>query len=298
MTDNEQVASRAVGGSAVVDAHTHVACADTARFPTRPTGVGSDWWADSAGAVDTLLADLDAAFVARAVVVQAVGAYGHDCRCAADAVAAHPGRLALVASVDMAGPDPAAAVLALADDLGGSALAGVRLFGVGAGVGAGAGAPTWLTDGRAADVCAAVETVGSMIVPTLFTPDLDALAVVVARYPGLAVAVDHCGFPDREGAAGWEAVLRLADVGNVSLKVSSHVLEGGERNDGDPAVVVDRLVATFGTRRLCWGSDHPQDQALDYPEKLALARRATRNLDADQAAWFFDHTARSLWFSP
>ena len=53
--------------------------ATTARFPTHPTGVASDWWRHG-GDVDELIGELDGAGVERCVVVQAVGAYGHDCR--------------------------------------------------------------------------------------------------------------------------------------------------------------------------------------------------------------------------
>ncbi|MCD9624684.1 amidohydrolase family protein [Rhabdothermincola salaria] len=275
---------------AVIDAHTHVACPDTERFPTRPTGVGSDWWAHGGGAVEGLVAEMDAAGVIRAVAVQAVGVYGHDCRCAAHAVAAHPDRLALVASVDMDGSDPAQALHDLVGESGSVRPAGVRCFGVGA-----KGA-TWLDDGRGHEVWATAGDLGLTVVPCVFSPALDAVAGLSAAHPEVRVAVDHCGFPDREGAAGWAAVHRLAEVGSVALKVSSYVLEAAERDDGDPAPVVDDLARRFGAHRLCWGSDHPQDQTRSYADKLALAAHAVRRLDGEAVASFFHHTAARLWW--
>lgn len=276
----------------VIDAHTHLACADTSRFPISPTGVGSGWWHDGEGRPEDVLAALDGAGVLRAVVVQAVGVYGHDCRCAAHAVGARPDRLALVASVDMAGPDPAGDLARLVDEVRPQHVAGVRLFGVGAD-----GAP-WLTDVRADEVWAAAGDLGVTVVPCVFSFDLDAVGEVAARHPGVPVAVDHCGFPDREGAEGWAAVHRLVPAASVSLKVTSYVLEAAERDEGDPAPVVDALAARFGPGRLCWGSDHPQDRTRPYPAKLELAERAARHLDDDGRAAVFAGTAERLFFAP
>lgn len=277
-------------GAVVVDAHTHVACDDRDAFPDRPTGVGSEWWTDGRGTVDRLLGEMSGAGVARAVVVQAIGLYGYDCRCAAHAVAGHDDRLALVVSVDMDGPDPARALRDLAEDLAPVSPVGVRCFGVGR------TEPTWLDDDRIHEVWSTAGELGLTVVPCVFSPALEAVAAVSAAHPEVPVAVDHCAFPDREGAAGWAALHRLADVGSVSLKVSSYVLEAAERDDGDPAAVVDDLLRRFGADRLCWGSDHPQDQTRSYAAKLGLATHAARHLDDGATAWFFRGTADRLWF--
>jgi len=58
-----------------------------------------------------------------------------------------------------------------------------------------------------------------------------------------------------------------------------------------------RLAEVFGANRLCWGSDHPQDQRHDYAGKLALARRATRAFDDASRNAFFNTTASGLFFS-
>ena len=146
----------------LVDAHTHVACGDDPRFPTRPTGVASDWWRHG-GTVDELIAELDAAGVDHCVVVQAIGAYAHECGCAAHSVAEHPGRLALVASIDMDSGDPAA-TLAVLNDVLDVTPAGIRLFGAGA-----RRSRCGSSDGRAADVWDVAAELGTTLVPCLFT---------------------------------------------------------------------------------------------------------------------------------
>ena len=274
----------------VVDTHTHVACGDDARFPFRPTGTASDWWR-SGGSIDDLLVDLDDNGVERVVIVQAVGAYGYDCDCAAHATAAHPERASLVVAVDMAGEDPAAALAALLDvPPSGARISGVRAFGVG-------GATTdWLTDGRGAALWEVAGAHGVVVVPTVFADRFDELARIVAQHPTVPVAVDHCGFLDMAGGDGERQLFALAEFPSVHLKVSSYVLEAGARDDGDPAVVVERLVAAFGADHLCWGSDHPQDQRHDYASKLALARRAARNLDSAQREALLSETGARLFF--
>ena len=274
-----------------VDAHTHVACGDDPRFPTSPTGVASDWWRHG-GTVDELVATLDAHDVDRAVVVQAIGAYGHDCRCATAAVAEHPARLSLVAAVDMSADDPGAALAQVAADAdtAGVALAGVRLFGVGH------DEPEWLSDGRAAAAWAAAAELGTVLVPTLFARHLPALSAVIEECPEVPVALDHCAFPDM-GDGGEPAVVRLAELPEVHLKVTSYVLEMAERDEDDPAPVVERLVSAFGAGRLCWGSDHPQDQRRPYAGKVELAHRALRTLDPADRDAVLSGTATRL-FTP
>ena len=276
----------------LVDAHTHVACGDDDRFPFSPAGVASDWWHDGGGTADELVATLDEHGVDRAVVVQAIGAYGHDGRCALASAAEHPARLALVGSVELAGDDPAAGLAELARAVADSGvhLAGVRLFGVGH------DEPLWLADGRAGSVWDAAAELGVVLVPTVFARHLPALAAVIERRPEVPVALDHCAFPDM-GDGGEAAVLRLADLPEVHLKVTSYVLEMAERDEEDPVGVVERLASAFGADRLCWGSDHPQDQRRAYAGKVELAHRALRTLDAAERDAVLAGTALRLFFT-
>jgi predicted TIM-barrel fold metal-dependent hydrolase len=286
----------------VADSHTHVASPDTDRYPLAPSGLGRTWWTGGDHRAPALVAAMDRAGVDRAVVVQAVGPYGYDCRYAVDATAAFPDRLALVGAVDMAGADPAGALALLA---AAAPLRGVRLFGVGgAGGGAGgggAGPPTWLADGRAAAVWAMADDLGCSLVATLFARDLPGLRPLVEARPGVPVAVDHAGFPDLAGGppyAGLDPLLDLADLDAVNVKVSSHLLLDAQAGGGDPADLVDRLAEVFGAGRLAWGSDYPQTAGLTYPQMLDLARYAARRLTPAEARAILGETATRLWWPP
>jgi L-fuconolactonase len=276
----------------VVDSHAHVASPDTDRYPLAPRGLGRIWWTGGDHSAPALVAAMDRAGVDRAVVVQAVGPYGYDCRYAIDATAAFPERLALVGAIDMAGPDPLAD---LADLASVAPLRGVRLFGVDG------NPPTWLADGRAASVWRLAGELGCSLVATLFARDLPGLRALVEAWPAVPVAVDHAGFPDLAGGPpypGLAPLLDLADLAAVHVKVSSHLLLDAQAGGGDPADLVDRLAGAFGAERLAWGSDHPQTAGLTYPEMLDLARHAVRRLAPADAHAVLGETATRLWWAP
>jgi predicted TIM-barrel fold metal-dependent hydrolase len=245
--------------------------------------VGSDWWTGESGTAPAVLEEARRAGVDRVVVVQAVGAYGHDPACAAAAVDGAGPWARLVPSIDIAAPGAVGRI----DELAGlPGAAGVRLFGVAD------GAP-WLDDGRADEVWCRAAELGLVLVPTIFSDRLAALGRVIDRHPRAAVALDHCGFPDLAGADGAAALFDLAGAGALRLKVTTHVLAAWAAA-GRLESTVERLADAFGAGRLCWGSDHPQHQGLTYAEKLALAGRATSGFTDDARADFFAGTASGL----
>jgi L-fuconolactonase len=253
----------------IVDSHVHVATADVDRYPLRPTGVGSDWWRSGAD-VESLTAGMDAAGVDRAVLVQAVGAYGFDCRYVLDSASE---RLAVVDAVDL---DETV-------DLR-PGVAGTRLFGVSS-----PETPAWLTDGRAGAVWDAAAELGTTLVATLWERDVPLLRPLLERQPSVPVALDHCGFPEDPTRP---VALDLAELPSLHLKVSTHVLAHVE----DPAAFVALLAGRFGAERLAWGSDFPQTFG-SYEAMLALGRDASRHLGDADRDHFLGGTAHRLWFA-
>ena len=265
----------------IVDAHVHVACPDSVRYPRRPSGLGSAWWKTSGGP-DQLARTLEDNGVAKAVVVHAAGLYGYDCRCAADVVAADPARFALVTGVDMGGPDPAADVVAAAA----TGATGVRVSGVGG------DEPVWLRDGRAAAVWDAAAETKMVVVVNLRPEFLVSLADLSATEPAAVVALDHCGFVRYGARVGDDqGLLRLAELPGIHLKVSSLNLGGNDAPDW-----LGRLVASFGAGRLCWGSDHPQMQELTYAQMRHLSEDAAAALSDSERDAFFASTSLGLWW--
>ncbi len=125
----------------IVDTHVHVIAADAARYPLRPSGVGSQWFREHPVSVEQFATTARAAGVDRAVLVQAFGAYGTDNSYVVEAAATDPDRFVSVGIVDPEDPAAAGEVRTLATRPG---FSGVRLFAIGS------TAPVWL-DAAATD---------------------------------------------------------------------------------------------------------------------------------------------------
>ncbi|HLM16870.1 MAG TPA: amidohydrolase family protein, partial [Acidimicrobiia bacterium] len=270
----------------IVDTHVHVVARDEARFPLRPSGIGSQWFREHPVAAEEYLATAAAAGVDRAVLVQAHGAYGTDNAYVLDAVQIAPERWVGVVIVDPADADAAARLRGLAAVPG---CEGVRLFGIGA------EPPAWFDGDAGAALWDTAVDLDLRIVATLLMPDLPRLDTMLTRHPGVPVVLDHCGFPPLDGGPsfpGLEPLLALARHPGLHLKVTSHVLEGAGAAAG---AFVDRLVATFGAARLVWGSDYPQTHDRTYAELVALGRDACAGLTAADQAGVLGENALRLW---
>jgi L-fuconolactonase len=276
-----------------LDSHVHIAVAAGTRFPQRPTGLGRPWWSEPSRDAEALLSTMTGAGVGRAIVVQAVGAYGYDNRYLLSAVAAHRDRLGAVPAVDLddrtaAGGDPAAPIRKLAGSPG---AVGVRLFGVGPG-------SSWAQDEAIAQVAlGAARDAGLVAVLTIWPGSLRTLSRLLRDSPDVAVALDHCAFPDLSGGrvAADAPLLTLRDAANVTLKVSSHLLHEAAAAGGDPADLVAQLAEAFGTERLMWGSDYPQTGG-DYGALLGTAAAAAAGLTVEARLAVFGANATRVFF--
>ncbi len=271
----------------LIDTHVHVISTDERAYPRRATAVSS--WVAHAPRFDAArcLAVMDDAGVDRALLVQSSSTYGDDNRYVLDAAAAHPDRLRAVGIVD-AEADARGALQRLAA----AGAVGVRFVTPDGEV------PTWLRDPVAAPLLAIAADLG-LHVTVLARPDvLPLLRAALDAQPSVSVLLDHCAL---DGVAvgppyppmDW-AVLALADVAQLYLKVSSVVLEtsGG----GHGAEVLGRLADAFGAERLVWGSDHPHTRHVPYPELLELARAAAASvLRPDEEAGYLGGNAARVW---
>src|ERR1700749_2048538 len=109
----------------IIDTHLHAISPDTAAYPKGPIGGHqSDWSRERPVDVAGVLRGMDAAGIAKAVVVQASTVYGHDNRYVVDAVRAHPNRFVGVYSIDALAADAPAQI----DRWQAAGLSGFRLF--------------------------------------------------------------------------------------------------------------------------------------------------------------------------
>ena len=92
----------------IIDTHVHVVAEDREAYPLNPAGLPGAWYLEAPYSVEAFTDCMDAAGVAKAILVQPVGAYSFDNRYTADAAASYPQRFASACCIDVNGADPAA----------------------------------------------------------------------------------------------------------------------------------------------------------------------------------------------
>lgn len=279
---------RAAPGAIVVDAHVHVWADDRKAYPMVP---GRERPLDHRGSADALIAEMDRAGVAMALLVQTPW-YGENNRYLVDSMRRFPGRFAALGWLeDPLAPDaPARLERQRAED----GFHGVRLHLTDARVHDGVRA------GAADPLFARARTLG---VPVQFLnrmPAHPAILGVAERFPDLTLVVDHLGHPDVREAPEFASAATFFDLAahpNVYVKVSNHVLHSRAPYPwADLHDFQRRTIDAFGPQRLMWGSNWPMSLPdPTYTQRLDAVRTKLPGLSADARAWILGKTARSIW---
>lgn len=263
---------------------THVHVLDPARFPFAADASYHPIPAES-GNIDDLVSTLDAAGVERVVLVNPTSGYGTDNRCMIDAIARLGTRARGIARVPI--------------DIHGRALDALTRRGV---------------VGVRIDFIAANATLSDPGLPRLLRRLAErdmvcamqgereqwlTIAPLVAESK-VRVVIDHCGRPDVAAgvnARAFVALLRLADIGRVAVKLSGPMrfsLAGPPYDDTHP--FYSAVLNAYSPRALMWGSDWPflrSERRHDYGPSLAHLQRIVPR-PADRRAILVDTPAR--WF--
>ncbi len=275
----------------VIDTHCHVVSPDRVRYPLAPIGgQQSDWSSERPTTPEQLLAAMDEAGVARAAVVQASTAYGHDCSYLADSIARFPQRFTGVFSLDPLEPD----ALARMDSWTGRGMTGMRVFTTGSTM---PGQQTWLDDERAYPVW---EKAGRMRLPIavqMTAEGIPLLLKIVARFPETLFLLDHLARPviaDGPPYAKAESLFGLAQHKSIYLKLTSRTVEHCQSGLATPGTFMPKLVAAFGASRILWGSNFPA-HAATLPHILKETLHVLSVLDPADQAMILAGTAERLY---
>ncbi|MBF9033052.1 amidohydrolase family protein [Rhodobacterales bacterium HKCCE2091] len=275
----------------IVDIHPHVISPDTDRYPLSPLGGRqSSWSAKHPLSHEGLIAEMDAAGIAKAAVVQASTAYGHDNTYLAEAVAAHPDRLTGVFSVDVLAPDAVERI----EHWRAKGLTGLRLFTAGSTV---EGQADWLNDPRSHAAWAHASAIGLPICVQMRPPGIPLLRDLLDRFPEARVVIDHLarpvledGPPYAEAAGLWA----LAEYPGVHVKMTVRNIDRAETGASTLADFMAHLVATFGASRVAWGSNFPAAER-PMPKLVARAREAVSTLAPEDQRMILSGTAATLY---
>ena len=238
----------------VIDVHCHVVSPDRVRYPLAPLGgKQSDWSSERPTTPEQLIAAMDEAGVAKAAVVQASTAYGHDSSYLAASIARFPERFTGVFSIDPLAPD----ALAQMDKWMGMGMTGMRVFTTGSTM---PGQQTWLDDERAFPVWEKAGRERLPIAVQMTAEGIPLLLKIVARFPETLFLLDHLARPvitDGPPYAKAASLFDLAKHPSIYLKLTSRTVEHCQSGQATPATFMPKLVAAFGARRIMWGSNFP-----------------------------------------
>ena len=264
----------------IIDVHCHVVSPDRVAYPLAPIGgKQSDWSSERPTTPEQLIAAMDAAGVTKAAVVQASTAYGHNSSYLADSLTHFPARFTGVFSIDPLDPK----ALEQIDHWVSLGMTGMRVFTTGSTM---PGQQTWLDDERAWPVW---EKAGQLKLPVamqMTAEGIPLLLKIVKAFPGTNFLLDHLARPvinDGPPYAAADSLWAIAEHKNIYLKLTSRTVEHCQAGKATPESFMRKLMATFGSDHILWGSNFPaHDDTLPNIVKETLHVLASLS-DADRA---------------
>lgn len=277
--------------SKFVDIHPHVISDDEGAYPPAPLfGKRSDWSQERPSTVETLIASMDEAGVAKAAVVHSSTTYGFDNSYVVDACNRYSGRLIAVGSVDVLAPDAAQTIRSWVD----KGLKGLRVF---TGGSTKEFDPSELDDPRAYPAWELLGELGLTMCIQTGPVGLPAVTALARRFPNVAIILDHLGRPDvTDGApyANAQSLFDLAPIENIYLKLTPRIMGDSTKGEATPETLFPKLVEVFGAQRMAWGSNYPTSPGTLAEIKATAESRLASLTDADRE-WIFAKTAQKLY---
>jgi L-fuconolactonase len=275
----------------IVDTHTHAISPDHDRYPLAPVGGRqSDWSAHRPSDYDTLLAAMDDAGIARAMVVQASTAYGNDNRYVVEAIKAHPNRFSGVFSIDVLAPDNVTQMQRWMDE----GMSGLRIFTTGTTM---PGQADWLDDERTHPVWDYAQQHNISICLQMTAKGIQPMLNLLKLFPNVRVLLDHLARPDLAGGPPYESAASLFDLGRhpgVYLKLTNRTIAEAARGASTPEAFFPRVIEAFGASRIAWGSNYPSAEG-SLVSLLAEAKQGLSMLTESDRNWIFGDTARAIY---
>lgn len=275
----------------IVDIHPHIISDDENRYPPAPLfGKRSDWSKERPTTVETLIAAMDEAGVARAAVVHSSTTYGFDNSYVVDGCAKYAERLVAVGSVDVLQADAPQVIRGWAE----RGLAGLRLF---TGGSTKDFDPSELDDPRsfpAWELCGELGLPMCIQTGPIGLPQVTALA---RRFPNVRIVLDHLARPEVADGAPYakaQSLFDLAELPNIYLKLTPRIFGDVKKDQASAETFFPRVVDAFGAQRLAWGSNYPTSPGT-LADILATAQAGLACLSEADRAWIFGDTARRLY---
>jgi L-fuconolactonase len=277
--------------TSIVDIHPHIISDDEGRYPPAPLfGKRSDWSKERPTTVETLIASMDEAGVAKAAVVHSSTTYGFDNSYVVDGCNQYKERLVAVGSVDMLADDVPAVIKAWAD----KGLAGLRIF---TGGSTQDFDPSELDNPKSFRAWAMLAELGLPMCIQTGPIGLPQVRLLAEKFPRVDIILDHLGRPDvLDGPpyANAASLFALADLPNLYMKLTPRIFGDVKKEKASAETFFPRVVEVFGAQRLAWGSNFPTSPGT-LKEILATAGAGLQCLSEADRAWIFGKTAAKLY---
>lgn len=275
----------------IIDTHPHIIAKDVHRYPPAPIrGQQSDWSRDRPLTFEGLIAQMDAAGVAKAAIVQASTYYGFDNSYVADCVATDPRRFTGVYSVDVFASD----AIAVIDGWMRRGLGGLRLFTAGS---VHAVDADWLDDPKTFPVWDSAAEKGLSICIQTTSVALPKVRNLLGRFPRTNVILDHLARPKLDDGPPYAAAKELFDLAsfrNLYLKISPRTFALSKSGKSKPEAFFPALVKTFGADHILFGSNLPANEGT-MSDLVGEAHECLASLSEADRAMIFSGTAKHLY---
>lgn len=277
--------------SSLVDIHPHIISDNDEQYPRSPLfGVQSDWSRERPVTIDQYIAEMDAAGVQKAAIVQASTCYGYDNSYLADSIAKYPGRLTAVGSVDLTQEDAPEKIRGWLK----RGVTGLRLF---TGGSTKAFDPSSLDDPRSFPAWELCSEAGISMCLQTDPAGLAQVAGLAKRFPKAKILLDHLGRPDTTDGAPYKkasSLFGLQPFENIYFKLTPRSIAESRSGQATPETFFPRLVEVFGSHRIAWGSNFPAT-AGPLSAILGKAKEGLQCLSAEDQEWIFGKTAQTLY---
>lgn len=275
----------------IIDIHPHIVSPDTKRYPLAPLGgTQSNWSSERPTTYEQLMQAMDEAGIAKAAIVHSSTAYGYDNSYVADAVTAVPSRFAGVYSIDVMASD----AVETFDYWLGRGCAGMRLFTTGSTL---PDQATWFADPKTYPFWEHAAAKNISVCMQMKQDGLPLLRQILDKFPKVTMILDHLSrAPFEDGPPYGKAAdfLALAKYEQVYLKVTPNNITPKSWGKGTPETFFGKLIDTFGSSRIAWGSNFPNSVGT-LSEILGTARRAFAFAKESDQDWIFGKTAQTLY---
>jgi predicted TIM-barrel fold metal-dependent hydrolase len=274
----------------IIDAHVHLWPSDRIEFP--PSSIAGHAFPAYDGAVETLVAHMDANCVDGAVIVQSPW-FGLDDRYLLECISRYPDRFVGIGCTALRLEDVNMSDAALR--IGRDGLHGLRLHLTGP------RALELMTKQILAPVFARSAETGVPLLLIYQCPKMHSeIGDLAKEFRGVRVVLDHFAYTTpNQGAsqADEDALVGLAEIDGIYLKMSAHHrLSMDAFPWRDLHGLQKRLIANFGADRLMWGSNFPMFMNSPTYEERLTALRDHYPFDGNSAGqWILGGTAARLW---